>query len=71
MSERLYSQVIDIFVYDLNNKYQTLKMSGIDKNNLNIYMNDYEKKRIKDLLNDISKVKNIFNIKNDYEKINY
>jgi len=71
MSERLYSQVIDIFVYDLNNKYQTLKMSGIDKNNLNIYMNDYEKKRIKDLLNDINKVKNIFNIKNDYEKINY
>jgi len=71
MSERLYSQIIDIFVYDLNNKYQSLKMRGIDKNNLNSYMSDYEKVRIKDLMHDITQVKNICNIKNEFHFNNH
>lgn len=61
MSDRLYSQVIDIFIYDLNNKYQSLKLKGIDKNNINIYMNDYEKIRIKNFIDDMNKIKKIFN----------
>ena len=63
MSERLYSQIVDIFIYDLNNKYQTLKLKGIDKNKVNNYMSDYEKIRIKDFINDVSKVRNIYNYK--------
>ena len=63
MSERLYSQIIDIFIYDLNNKYQTLKLKGIDKNKVNNYMSDYEKIRIKDFINDVSKIKDIYNYK--------
>jgi len=67
MSERLYSQVIDIFIYDLNNKYESLKIKGIDKNNINRYMNDYDKYRIKDLIKDINRIKDINNYsrKND------
>jgi hypothetical protein len=60
MSERLYSQIVDIFIYDLNNKYQTLKLKGIDKNKVNNYMSDYEKIRIKDFINDVSKVRDIY-----------
>lgn len=63
MSERLYSQIVDIFIYDLNNKYQTLKLKGIDKNKVNNYMSDYEKIRIKDFINDVSKVRDINNYK--------
>jgi len=63
MSERLYTQIIDIFLYDLNNKYQSLKIRGIDKNNINTYMNDYEKIRIKDFINDVSRVKDLSNYK--------
>jgi len=62
MSDRLYTQVIDIFIYDLNNKYQSLKFKGIDKNNLNNYMINYEKVRIKDLIKDINKIKDINNV---------
>lgn len=67
MSERLYSQVIDIFIYDLNNKYESLKIKGMNKNNINNYMNDYDKYRIKDLIKDINRIKDINNYsrKND------
>jgi len=61
MSERLYSQVIDIFIYDLNNKYESLKIKGMNKNNINNYMNDYDKYRIKDLIKDINRIKDINN----------
>ena len=67
MSERLYSQVIDIFIYDLNNKYESLKIKGINKNNINNYINDYDKYRIKDLMKDFNRIKNMnsYPIKND------
>lgn len=67
MSERLYSQVIDIFIYDLNNKYESLKIKGINKNNINNYINDYDKCRIKDLMKDLNRIKDINNYsrKND------
>ena len=61
MSERLYSQVIDIFIYDLNNKYESLKIKGMNKNNINNYMNDYDKYRIKDLIKEINRIKDINN----------
>ncbi len=63
MSDRLYSQVVDIFIYDLNNKYQSLKIKGIDKNKVNDFMYDYEKNRIKDFINDITRIKDISNYK--------
>lgn len=68
MSERLYLQVIDIFIYDLNNKYESLKIKGINKNNINNYINDYDKYRINDLIKDINRIKDINNYsrKNDY-----
>jgi len=61
MSERLYLQTIDILIYDLTNKYQLLKLRGIDKNKVNNYMSDYEKIRIKDFIADIDRIKNIHN----------
>lgn len=61
MSERLYLQTIDILIYDLTNKYQLLKLKGIEKNKLNNYMSDYEKIRIKDFIADIDRIKNIHN----------
>ena len=54
---RLLEQSIDILIYDIKNKYETLKLKGIDKNNIDYYMNDYQKNKIKDFTNNYSKIK--------------
>ena len=35
---RLLEQSIDILIYDIKNKYETLKLKGIDKNNIDYYI---------------------------------
>jgi hypothetical protein len=57
---RLFEQSIDILIYDLNNKYQSLKLSGINKDNISIYMNQYQNNRIKDFTDDYSRIKSIY-----------
>lgn len=64
MSDRclhLYKQTIDILVYDFENKYQSLKIGGIDKDKINNFMDEYQKHRIKDFTKDISRIKAISN----------
>lgn len=58
---RLYEQTIDILVYDFINKYQSLKTRGIDKDKINDYMDEYQKNRIKNFTDDISRIKAISN----------
>ncbi len=57
---RLFEQSIDILIYDLNNKYQSLKLKGINKDNISIYMNQYQNNRIKDFTDDYSRIKSIY-----------
>ena len=54
---RLLEQSIDILIYDIKNKYETLKIQGISKDNIDYYMNDYQKNKIKDFTNNYSKIK--------------
>jgi hypothetical protein len=58
---RLYEQTIDILVYDFINKYQSLKTRGIDKDKINDYMNEYQRNRIKNFTDDMSRIKAISN----------
>lgn len=60
-NNRLYEQTIDILIYDFMNKYQSLKTSGIDKEKINDYMNEYQKNRIKNFTADISRIKEFSN----------
>jgi|LakMenEpi03Aug12_release.lakeMendotaPanAssembly.Ray.scaffolds.fasta_scaffold08469_11 hypothetical protein len=57
---RLLEQSIDIFIYDIKNKYETLKLNGISKDNIDYYMNDYQKNKIKDFTNNYSKIKRFY-----------
>lgn len=57
---RLLEQSIDILVYDFQNKYQTLKFRGINKDNINNYMTEYENYRIKDFTDNYKKLKSIY-----------
>ena len=53
-------QIIDILIYDFNNKYLTLKYNGIPMEKINTFMDDYEKTRINTFKNDIKVLKNIY-----------
>jgi hypothetical protein len=57
---RLLEQSIDIFIYDIKNKYETLKINGLSKDNIDYYMNDYQKNKIKDFTNNYSKIKRFY-----------
>jgi hypothetical protein len=58
---RLLEQSIDILVYDFQNKYQSLKNRGINKDNINNYMDEYQNIRIKDFTNNYKIIKSIYN----------
>ena len=58
---RLLEQSIDILVYDFQNKYQSLKNRGINKDNINNYMDEYQNIRIKDFTNNYKFIKSIYN----------
>lgn len=58
---RLLEQSIDILVYDFQNKYQSLKYKGINKDNINNYMEEYQNNRIKDFTNNYKIIKSIYN----------
>jgi len=58
---RLLEQSIDILVYDFQNKYQSLKNRGINKDNINNYMEEYQNNRIKDFTNNYKIIKSIYN----------
>jgi len=58
---RLLEQSIDILVYDFQNKYQSLKNRGINKDNINNYMEEYQNIRIRDFTNNYKIIKSIYN----------
>lgn len=58
---RLLEQSIDILIYDIQNKYQTLKINGINKDNINYFMDEYQNHRIKDFTNNYKFIKSIYN----------
>ena len=58
---RLLEQSIDILIYDIKNKYETLKIQGISKDNIDYYMNEYQKNKINDFTNNYSRIKKIYN----------
>lgn len=53
-------QMIDILIYDFQNKYLILKNNGIPLEHMNLFMNEYEKTRIDTFKNDIKILKNIY-----------
>lgn len=58
---RLYEQTIDILIYDFNNKYQSLKINGIDKEKINKYMNNYQEIRNKNFTDDLLRIRSLIN----------
>lgn len=58
---RLYEQTIDIFIYDITNKYQSLKIQGINKEKINDFMDEYQRNRVKSFTDDITRIKAISN----------
>ena len=58
---KLFEQSIDILVYDFQNKYQLLKHRGINKDNINNYMEEYQNNRIKDFTDNYKIIKSIYN----------
>jgi hypothetical protein len=58
-NERLNSQVIDILVYDFNIKYHQLKNIGLNKEQINNHMEQYQKSRIQIFKEDLNRIKKI------------
>lgn len=58
-NERLNSQIIDILVYDFNIKYHQLKNTGLNKEQINNYMEQYQNSRIQIFKEDLNRVKKL------------
>lgn len=57
-NEKLISQIIDIISYDFNIKYHQLKNNGFNKEQINNYMELYQKSRIEIFKNDLNLIRN-------------
>jgi hypothetical protein len=60
-NERLNSQIIDILVYDFNIKYHQLKNNGLNKEQINNFMDQYQKSRIQIFKEDLNRIKKFKN----------
>jgi hypothetical protein len=60
-NERLNSQIIDILVYDFNIKYHQLKNNGLNKEQINNHMDQYQKSRIQIFKEDLNRIKKFKN----------
>lgn len=58
-NDRLNSQIIDILVYDFNIKYHQLRNNGLNKEQINNYMEQYQKTRIQIFKEDLNKIKKL------------
>ena len=56
-NEKLISQIIDIISYDFNIKYHQLKNNGLNKEQINNYMEQYQKTRIQIFKEDLNRIK--------------
>lgn len=66
-NERLINQMVEILVYDFNNKYHNLKNNGLNKDQINRCMDDYQKSRIQSFKDDFNRIQNLK--KNDFNFI--
>jgi len=57
---RLVEQTIDILIYDYKNKFDTLRMNGINIGNIDKYMDEYQISRTKSFMSDIKRINNIY-----------
>jgi len=60
-NERLISQMIDILVYDFNNKYHNLKNNGFNQEQINNFMENYQKSRNEVFKEDLKRLNYIYN----------
>jgi len=58
--DRMLNQLVDILIYDYKNNYQILKEQGLNKEDINKLMVDYQYKRNKEFIADVNKLKSIF-----------
>jgi len=58
--DRMLNQLVDILIYDYKNNYQILKEQGLNKEDINKLMVDYQYKRNKEFIADINKLKSVF-----------
>lgn len=56
--DRLLNQLVDILIFDYNNKYQFLKQQNFDKQKINTIMTNYQFVRNKEFISDVNKLKN-------------
>lgn len=59
-NEKIISQMVDILIYDYKNKYEILKMRGNNQITINKYMDEYQKNRNKEFIEDINKLKALY-----------
>ena len=55
--DRLLNQLVDILIFDYNNKYQFLKQQNFDKQKINTIMTNYQFVRNKEFISDVNKLK--------------
>jgi len=60
-NERLISQMVDILVYDFNNKYHNLKNNGFNQEQINNFMENYQKSRNEVFKEDLKRLNYIYN----------
>ena len=58
--ERIKNQLIDIYIYNLKNKYEILKYQGFSKETINDIMDIYQTVNIKTFKSDFTKIKTIY-----------
>jgi len=60
-NEKLISQIVDILAYDFNIKYHQLKNKGLCQEQINKYMDLYQKSRIEIFKEDYNRIKRLNN----------
>jgi len=58
---RILAQSVDILIYDYRNKYELLKSQNLSNEIINKIMNDYQKIRNKEFIDNYKLIKNLLN----------
>jgi|688.fasta_scaffold2719539_1 hypothetical protein len=56
---KLIQQTIDILIYDYKNKYDSLRMNGLNTDDIDRYMDEYQKTRTKNFVMDLKRIQQI------------
>ena len=57
---RLIQQTIDILIYDYKNKYNSLKSTGLNQEDVDRYMDEYQIIRTKNFMTDLKNINDIY-----------